>query len=350
MVSDPCIGAREYTKVSCVIKDGLINDDGTIAVKGIAGQQDAVDIGFCDYIATLVCGLDVDVNIKFFDKTMVYKSISSIVSGDNQYDWLSGLICSKYAPHGVVPDGLILKYSSRLRPLMIGDEIVGYATINTSPLELPFSKSTIGGLESGGIGHVVGYIDYDPQSAKRDQIPSPRAAKSELVRWADEQMDILLSEGADKLELAMATLSFSNMGIDPTKILHAAIVVVNNQQAHLVFMNLEEMLAQLRGGGIMLFATNENIWNYCRHVEGGPYGNVCPTFIPLKSGGTFYILERSSPATEEEFTFMLCLADFARANGCLLSINKTSTVVGNFFGRPITAWHLSASPSNGRGN
>ncbi|EGW21506.1 HD domain-containing protein [Methylobacter tundripaludum] len=343
--STPCLGARESTRVSLILEDGLINENGTISVGGITGHQDKIPIDFNSYISVLVCGLDVNVNISHNNESTIHHSVAEITRTGDMGRWLRDIYYSRYVVHGALPEEIISKYDTRLRAVRRGKEILGYAAINsTFQNNVALSVTTIGGLESGRNSYFLGYMDYDPQSAKRDQGPKPRATADELDVWANEQMDILIKENAPKEELEKATRSFSDMGINPTRIFHTSLLVpIGNAQHQVQIVSMDEILAILKRTGIYLFASHEGGWEYCRHYDNLPYDQEGPTFIPLENSGTFYVLRRDSPANEPEYTFLKCVSDYVEANGCCISIDHGQPVGRTIFGTPLYKWRLTAS-------
>lgn len=342
--SNRYLNARESTRVSMILADGLINDDGTISVAGIFGHQDKVAVDFNSYISVLVCGLDVKVNIYFGNESSIHESVVKMTRAGDVEAWLNDICYSKYVIHGVLPKDIFSKYETRLRFLKRGEDTLGYAAINaTFPNRMALSVTTIGGLESGRHPAFLGYMDYEPSSAKRDQCPKPRATKDEIDVWANEQMDILIEEQASKEELEKATRSFADMGVNPSRIFHAAFLVpIDHSQPQVQFFNMGEILDVLKSQGIFLFAScQEGVWDYCRHYDGLPYDKDVPTFIPYEEGGVFYVLRRDSPAIEPEYTFMNCVSDYVEANGYNISIDHGQTI-GKGIG-DIYKWRLTAS-------
>lgn len=343
--SAPCLGSRESTRVSLIIEDGLIDDDGMIPVGGIIGHQDKMPIDFNSYISVLVCGLDVNVNISHDNESIIHHSVAEMARTGDIGQWLRNIYYSKYVAHGVLPEDIISKYDSRLRPVRRGQEILGYAAINsTFQNNVALSVTTIGGLESARNSSFLGYMDYDPQSAKRDQSPKSRATEDELNVWANDQMDILIKENAPKEELEKATRSFSCMGINPTKIFHTSLLVpIGNGQHQVQIVSMGEILEILKRTGICLFASHEGAWAYCRHYNNLQYDQESPYFIPLESSGAFYVLRRDTPTNEPEYTFLKCVSDYVEANGCCFSIDHGQPVGITMFGTPLYKWRLTAS-------
>jgi len=248
--------------------------------------------------------------------------------------WLAGISFSEYCSN--VSD--IDAYAHRLRPVIDGGWICGLAAISArlgNPADF-MSVQTVGGLATSVHGRdssrFVGYLDFKPNSAKREPSNIPLARPETLRAWATEQIDLLT--GSSPLEWCAVTCSLCDLGLDPLNIAHALIVVDRKPLP----LPLKEVLgvARLRGLAIVKSGIMEHVETYNTEVAFGTY----PTFRPVRNS-KFLSLERADGVPKDETSFIGCLARYAAKEQSRLLFREERNVARTQFWGPVHALILT---------
>lgn len=196
--------------------------------------------------------------------------------------------------------------------------------------------STLGRQSVGGLTNVqgfhgndyIGFLDYEPGSARRD--PGRRTVIPEdvLNNWANEQIEILRSSGADETAWCIATACFSNLGLDPTPILHARFRINGVEQ----ILDLERIFAAIDRTGISV--PMSSIMKFIETMPGIIPPTVEPMFVPIRSSGSFLSLEYDGTAAKEPNSFLGCLMRTAVAQSRTLSVENVGVIGVSAIGRP----------------
>ena len=248
-------GSEASTEVALKLKDGAIPQNGEIEIKRNLMGAKNFPVAVEDYLAALFAGLDVTVYFKDGDKDEVLIHNEHPLKKQSQADWLRKLSFSRYQDSSV--EKYIEDNCVRLRPIYENGACCGLAAISTRPANIQdfLSVATVGGLATTvhcrGQRDFIGYIDYKPKSAKRDQgdfLASDQAMRA----WATEQMRILIESNPNPLEQCIAAQSFADFGIDPTPIARICVVF----DGKVGFLNFAELTQLLEIMDVAIFKSN----------------------------------------------------------------------------------------------
>lgn len=281
------LGQHGYSSiVTCRLKQPLHN---SVEVKStIIGKQD-LQVALGDYIPSIVAGLDVRVEFQQAGEgswQTVHHPITSLRAPADIRKWLEKVAFVSYTNDGT--QAIIETHYRRLRPVTYNDSIYGLAAISTSfnPSIRYLGTMTIGGLAlpSHGPDSFIGYMDYQPSSAKRDASNKLSAPPEAIREWADEQIKILKEENIGDLEWCVVTTNLCDFDIDPTEI--ARIPFLRN--GSLIILDLPGVIAMARETGIGILRSG-----FIDHVE--THGKIdldpnakllfnnLPVFRPIKN-------------------------------------------------------------------
>jgi hypothetical protein len=196
---------------------------------GRIGQED-LRIPFRKWLAAIASGLDVQVDLRIGDTPAItaHRPIQDVVTDEQKLEWLRDISFSE--EQGVESvETYIARNATRMRPLLNDSRTVALAALNDAANNtLNFvTTDTVGGLTASpqrGAGAFIGFMDYEPRSAKRD-IAERAVPKEILEQWAVEQIGILHRRETSDLEWYWAASSLSKLELDPLQILRIPLLV-----------------------------------------------------------------------------------------------------------------------------
>ena len=245
------------TRIELELKPGILDDPNRMAVRSNETHQRQLIVSLCDYVAALVSGLDVPVNVE------IAGASNRVHDGfpprpERQDEWLRTV---SYVAAGAnarfLP--LVSEAAPRLREICDEKGCYGLAAIAVSP---PPHGSFLSLMSVGGIAtphHAqqnqtfVGLIDYIPANAQRTP-GEVRAPKQALQKWLSEQADLLNAAGTPDLNRIYASYSLCQFDYDPKEVLRA-ILIIDGEQGKL--LPLAELANMLKAGSRLVFPTIE---------------------------------------------------------------------------------------------
>ena len=245
------MGMKISTRVELELKSGILDDPQRVAIRG----NETNFVPLSDYIASMVAGLDVSVNVDVMGtETQVHVGIPR--EKEQQEQWLRTIA---YERAGINANSLptIIKTIPRLRDIRDEKGVYGLAAISVAhlPRDNFLSLMSVGGIatphHSQHNDSFIGLIDYFPADARR----SPgeiKATKSALQSWLKEQVELLDAEGVSELERIYASYSLYNFGHDPKEVLKS-IIVQDDKGAGIILLPLAELGVLLDRGARLVF-------------------------------------------------------------------------------------------------
>jgi hypothetical protein len=175
-------------------------------------------------------------------------------------------------------------------------------------------------VQGVGRDHYIGFLDYEPGSARRD--PGQRTVIQDdvLEIWANEQIEILRSSGADEAAWCVATACLSDLGLDPTPILHARFRIRGTEQ----ILNLGQIFEAIDRTGISV--PMSSIAKFVETLPGIIPPTAEPMFVPIRSSGSFLNLECDGMVAKEPNSFLGCLMRVAVNEGRVLSVENVGSI------------------------
>ena len=242
-------GMDVSTRVVLQLKPHAGVDPNRIRIPcNISGQQ-PFEVPFNDYVAALVCGIDVPISVAL-DGVAVQVHDGFPPSQEHRGRWLRALA---YVPAGVNgrAEGLADLMSARLREIRDGGICYGLAALrveHAAPQDF-LSAMAVGGFVTHDVnGGFVGLIDHLPKSARRE--PGETAAPRHAIEaWLAEQVS-LLRESVTEVGAILASYSLCTLDYDPIDILKGLLVITSSGVDFWHFGNLP---ALLRGGNSLAF-------------------------------------------------------------------------------------------------
>ena len=245
------------TRIELELKPGILNDPNRVAVRSNETRQRQLFVSLGDYVAALVSGLDVPVNVAVAGaSTRVHNGFPPLA--ERRAQWLRTV---SYVTAGANArfDALVSAAAPRLREIRDEKGCYGLAAIAVSP---PPHGSFLSLMSVGGIATphhpqqnqaFVGLIDYIPANAQRTP-GEVRAPERTLQRWLSEQADLLNAADTPDLDRIYASYSLCQFGYDPKEVIRS-ILVADGREAK--FWPLAELASILRRGARLVFPTVE---------------------------------------------------------------------------------------------
>ena len=246
------------TRIELELEPGVLDDPSRVPVRSSnEPRQRQLLVPLGDYVAALVSGLDVPVNVEIArTPTRVHDGFPPLPERREQ--WLRTV---SYVSAGVNPKSLALVTAAapRLREIRDEEGCYGLAAIGVSrpPLGSFLSLMSVGGVATPHHAQqnesFVGLIDYTPANAQRTP-GELRAPKTALQRWLSEQADLLHVQDAPDIERIYASYSLCQFDYDPIDVIRS-IVVVDGGQTKL--FRLDAVAETLDSGARVVFPTVE---------------------------------------------------------------------------------------------
>lgn len=234
------------TQVKLNLLPDVLKDTESVEIKRNISNAVNINVSIKDYISAICVGLDVSVRLKI--DNLDYQEIHTDIRKETNYKkWLKTTSFAEFQDSSV--SEYIESHSDRLRPIVQDDKWYGLAAISIIPNnEQNFLRSgTVGGLSTGihtrGGENYMGYIDYLPQSAKREG-QKYSATNKTIEYWAEEQLDILLEKGLKPIDKCFLAYSLVHFGLDPIQVANVPIFRGNQFELvsfeQLAFISIEE--------------------------------------------------------------------------------------------------------------
>ena len=245
------------TRIELELKPGILDDPNRVAVRTNEAHQRQLIVPLGDYVAVLVSGLDVPVNVEVTGSpTRVHDGFPPPTERRDQWlrtvSYVAAGANARFLP-------LVSAAAPRLREIRDEKGCYGLAAIAVSP---PPHGSFLSLMSVGGIAtphHAqqnqtfVGLIDYIPANAQRTP-GEVRAPKHTLQKWLSEQADLLNATGTLDLNRIHASYSLCQFDYDPKEVLRA-ILIIDGEQGKL--LPLAELANMLKTGSRLVFPTIE---------------------------------------------------------------------------------------------
>ena len=240
------------TRIKLELKPGILDDPNRVAVRSNEAHQRQLIVSLGDYVAALVSGLDVPVNVEVAGTpTRVHDGFPP--RPEKRDEWLRTV---SYVTAGANA-ALVSGAAPRLREIRDEKECYGLAAIAVSrpPLGSFLSLMSVGGIATPHHSQqnqaFVGLIDYIPANAQRTP-GEVRAPKRTLERWLSEQADLLNAADTPDLDRIYASYSLCEFGYDPKEVIRSILVVEGEQNK---FWSLAELANMLKAGARLVFPT-----------------------------------------------------------------------------------------------
>lgn len=327
-------GSTNSTKIKVLLKDGLVEDNRMIEIKTNRSGSVNFHVPIAQYISAIVAGLDTSVDYQEDGKSIqtIHKSIDS--QDFDRVLWLKNISFSSHQKN-VNTETYINRNANRLKPIINNSKIHGLAAINTqlSNHQTFLSSSTVGGLSHNVHARdgekFIGYIDYNPNSAKRE-IGKYSAGDESIKQWAQEQLNELLSLSLNPVEKYCASSALCHFKTDPSSLCQI-LVIAGQEQKFVSFQELAELSTE---SGIAFLESGHG-----GHME--TYHNVSqfPNYILVRPlmNSSFISLKISDDIPENNNSILDCLYRKSIEMGYQPAINKIINVAKNTFGMHMNA-------------
>ena len=243
------------TRIELELKPGVLDNPNQLPIRTNEPRQRQILVSLCDYVAALVSGLDVPVNVE------IAPTSSRVHDGfpprpEHRDQWLRTV---SYITAGINEGSLPLVSDAapRLREIRDEDGCYGLAAIAVSspPLGSFLSLMSVGGIATPHHPQqnqsFIGLIDYLPANAQRTpgEIAAP---KRTLEKWLSEQAELINVQNTSDLARLYASYSLCQFDYDPKEVMRAILVIDGTQQ---IFWRLSELSDILRSGARLVFPT-----------------------------------------------------------------------------------------------
>lgn len=318
--------SKASTQISVRLKKGTFDGD-KITIKRNLMNSKNLEVSIDEYISAICTGLDVSVFFSHDDSEGIEVHPEAI-NDNNKLNWLHSIAFSKHQNEEV--SNYIENNHSRLRPIIDNGRCCGVAALSTyfNNDQNFLNMNTVGGLSSGihtrDGSNFIGYIDYLPQSARRDgQVYS--ASKEAIETWAKEQIGLIDYIKLNPYERYALASSLCHFGVDPMQVASIA-TITDNKVSFLSFSDIAEL--SLRKG-IAIFKSPMMDHMETHHTIDGinDYALIKPI-----SNGKFLSLSENDGIPENNFSIYDCLYRSIIAQGNKPEIQIMRSSVKSAFG------------------
>ncbi|SNR60859.1 HD domain-containing protein [Hymenobacter mucosus] len=317
------------TQVKLRLKDGILPNNSTVEVRRQTINSTNFDIPLDKYFATIVAGLDVSVffSLQNSEETEIHHDISN--KEFNKEKWLENISYANYQSSQNTLEYLHNNFH-RLRYIKENGKILGLAALSSYPSsEHNFLNiRTVSGLATSIHGRnasdYIGFIDYLPESARRDGIQYT-ASKSTMLEWAQEQYDMLKEHDLDPFSRYSTASSLCHFGIDPT-LIGRILVLINNQYIFLSFDQIAELAERIKIGFF-----KSSFGNYIETNHETTPMDEYALIRPLQAGN-FITLNLSSGFPPNDNSIADCIHRAIVKRGKTPLWTTESSVIKSFFG------------------
>lgn len=295
-------GSGVSTQVKLLLRSGVLSDHEAVEVKRNLAKAASLQVGIDNYIAAICAALDVSVVLKInnSDYTEIH---TEITRQEDHANWLKRISFSASQSPSI--SSYIDSNIDRLRPIVDENGLHGLAAISIIPdTEQNFlSIKTVGSLSSGihcrSGEDYMGYVNYLPQSAKREGLKFS-ASSGAIKKWAKEQVEILIQRGINPLEKCYLAYSLASFEVDPVDV---ANVLLFEDEAPII-VSIED-LARMSTKQDIIFIKPD----YIDHVDTHTQVRSLPgktVFCPLRNSN-FLSLKLKDGKPESNNSILGCL-------------------------------------------
>ncbi|QMU30410.1 HD domain-containing protein [Adhaeribacter radiodurans] len=327
------------TQVKLQLNDNYLREDLSMLITTNRSGAKNFYVPFKNYLAALCAGLDVPVFYKENEslEVNIHESIES--ENFDKEKWLNDISFSGYIPNISIKEYISVNVN-RLKPIIENEKILGLAAINTqTEKEQNFlSITTIGGLASTvharDSENFIGFIDYKPKSAKRDQ--GDYSASPTIIKdWAQNQLAELLKLNLSPHEKTSASAALCSFGVDPISIAHVY-VLLNGTQSFVSIDTLADLSVNI---GIAFLESS--FGSYMETHHNFQYLDGFALVVPL-AGGPFLKLELENGIPLNNNSIIDCLHRSISKKGYLPNWEKSENVDTNRFNEKMNALVVSS--------
>ncbi len=320
--------ASVSTQIKLHLKPNLLEDGDLVEIKRNIAKSENLKVSIQNYISAICAALDVPVCLKINDLELL-EIHSDIRKQENHVDWLKKISFAENQSPEIA--ALIESNSHRLRPIIENNQWHGLAAISMIPgNEQNFlSINTVGSLSSGvhcrSGSDYIGYIDYLPQSAKRDG-QKYSASNEAITSWAKEQVEILIQQGINPIEKCFLAYSLCHFDADPIDV--ANLIIVKNGKIEVVSF---EQLAVMSIEEDITFVKSD----YIDHIETHTQIESLPGKVMIKPlrNSNFLSLTLIDGQPESNNTILGCLYRSIQKLGYTPQIRIEKAIGSSFFGQ-----------------
>lgn len=316
------------TQVKLYLKPNIFECVDLIEIKRNIAKSENLKVSVKNYISAICTALDVPVYLRVND--LDYLEIHSDIRKQSNYvDWLKKISFAENQPPEIMT--LIESSSDRLRPILENNQWHGLAAISITPDNGQnfLSTQTVGSLSSGvhcrGADNYIGYIDYLPQSAKRDG-QKYSASNDAINAWAKEQVEILVNKGLEPIEKCFLAYSLCHFDIDPIDV--ANVIIARDGNYEIVSF---EMLAIMSRTEEITFIKS----TFTDHIETHISINLLPGKVMIKPlrNSNYLSLKLNDGLPDNNNTILGCLYRSILNLGYTPKVKIEEKKVDSYFGQ-----------------
>lgn len=259
----PIKGNTGYnTKVKFKINPAVFQWTGGYEIESLEGNS--IDVPFSTVLSSVCAGLDVDVYYQQVGEARLKIHTDIASSNFDKRKWLRDISYADILEDEALDEFIEDNYSL-LEPIMEGAQLVGLAALSTwnGRLDSFLNMNTMGGLTNRvhyrhGLDY-IGYMDYIPTSANRNNSPTKVAKDETLIKWANHQLSLIQTKrSCTKETLLKVQYSLCHFHADPISIASALIYINGNR----TILNIEELLNQMNiGYRLFVMVTRLKTWS-----------------------------------------------------------------------------------------
>jgi hypothetical protein len=315
------------TQIKLSLKKSVLDSTDKITIKRNQMKAENIEVSIENYISSICAALDVSVYFSVNDSSG--REIHKDIKNETDYsNWLKRISYSQYQATSVA--NYITANVHRLRPIIDNGQWHGLAAISiSSTTEQNFlSLNSVGGLSSSvhhrSGEHYMGYINYLPQSAKREG--KGYSASDEAIKsWALEQVGILEEKGMQPFDKCILAYNLCHFGVDPIDIAYVY-VVQNNEYKLLTFKQLADVSLEED----IVFVKPD----YMEHIDSHSQIDSLPgkTLIKPVRNSSFLSLKMEKEKPETNNSILDCLYREIVKSGYIPKITIQKNIGRSFFG------------------
>ncbi len=297
------------TQLKFKLKPGIVSQNLLIKIKTNRMGSKDFEVPFENYIAAICGGLDVSVFYKGPNTNEILAHQDIDAPNFDKIKWLTDVTFLDFQPSPGKNKKYLHENFSRLKLIKEDDKIFGMAAISTKSSDKQqdfLSLATVGGLASSVHRRdgdmFLGFLDYQPKSARRE-IDRFAASDDVIKRWAQEQLDELLTMDLNEVEKYIASAALCKFKVDPSK-LALILVMYEIKNEFLSFEQLAELSKKMK---IVFMISSNGDFMETRFNFQGLKGNGYALIIPLVNSGPFLSVKIDKGVPENNFGIIDCL-------------------------------------------
>jgi hypothetical protein len=322
------------TQIKIEVKPEFIPKDLIVEIKTNKQGSKNFNVPFEKYLSAICAGLDVPVYYSSYNSNEVKIHDNNFTNHFDTEKWLIDISFSDYQ-NEENNKNYISENHSRLKPIIEGNQLFGFAAISTriSQQQDFLSISTVGGLASTVHNResdkFIGFIDFRPKSAKRET-GDFSASEHVIKEWAKDQLSELKKLNLDSIERYCAASALCYFKVDPSSIAHI-LVSVNKE---LIFFTFDQLVELSTTIGVVFLEVI-----YGGHME--TYHNIndvpnCALVKPL-TNSSFLSLKFDNEIPENNYSIIDCIYRKAIEKGYLSKFEIIKNFAVNTFNQNINA-------------